>query len=38
MGFDMTEGVIANWLKAEGEAVNKGEQLPNRDGQNDHPD
>ena len=27
MGFDMTEGVIANWLKAEGETVQKGEAI-----------
>ncbi len=27
MGFDMTEGVIANWLKAEGDAVQKGEAI-----------
>ncbi len=27
MGFDMTEGVIANWLKAEGEPVKKGEAI-----------
>ncbi len=27
MGFDMTEGVIANWLKAEGDAVKKGEAI-----------
>jgi pyruvate dehydrogenase E2 component (dihydrolipoamide acetyltransferase) len=27
MGADMTEGVIANWLKAEGDAVNKGDAI-----------
>ncbi|MCL4505454.1 MAG: 2-oxo acid dehydrogenase subunit E2 [Chloroflexi bacterium] len=27
MGFDMTEGVIANWLKAEGETVKKGDAI-----------
>jgi pyruvate dehydrogenase E2 component (dihydrolipoamide acetyltransferase) len=27
MGFDMTEGVIANWLKNEGDAVQKGEAI-----------
>jgi pyruvate dehydrogenase E2 component (dihydrolipoamide acetyltransferase) len=27
MGFDMTEGVIANWLKAEGDSVEKGEAI-----------
>jgi len=27
MGFDMTEGTIAAWLKKEGEAVNKGEAI-----------
>jgi pyruvate dehydrogenase E2 component (dihydrolipoamide acetyltransferase) len=27
MGFDMTEGVIASWLKKEGDAVNKGEAI-----------
>jgi pyruvate dehydrogenase E2 component (dihydrolipoamide acetyltransferase) len=27
MGFDMTEGTIASWLKKEGEAVNKGEAI-----------
>ncbi len=27
MGFDMTEGVIASWLKKEGEVVTKGEAI-----------
>ncbi|NJM41459.1 MAG: hypothetical protein HC853_12185 [Anaerolineae bacterium] len=27
MGFDMTEGTIASWLKKEGEAVTKGEPI-----------
>lgn len=27
MGFDMTEGTIANWLKKEGEPVKKGEPI-----------
>jgi pyruvate dehydrogenase E2 component (dihydrolipoamide acetyltransferase) len=27
MGFDMTEGTIASWLKKEGEAVSKGEAI-----------
>ena len=27
MGFDMTEGIIANWLKAEGDPVQKGEAI-----------
>jgi pyruvate dehydrogenase E2 component (dihydrolipoamide acetyltransferase) len=27
MGFDMTEGTIASWLKKEGEAVTKGEAI-----------
>jgi pyruvate dehydrogenase E2 component (dihydrolipoamide acetyltransferase) len=27
MGFDMTEGVIANWLKAEGDTVQKGDAI-----------
>ena len=27
MGFDMTEGVIANWLKAEGDTVKKGDAI-----------
>ncbi len=27
MGYDMTEGKILRWLKAEGEAVNKGEPI-----------
>lgn len=27
MGFDMTEGVIANWLKAEGDTIQKGEPI-----------
>lgn len=27
MGFDMTEGVVANWLKAEGDTIQKGEPI-----------
>ena len=27
MGFDMTEGTIANWLKAEGDSIKKGEPV-----------
>lgn len=27
MGFDMTEGIIANWLKAEGDTVQKGDAV-----------
>jgi hypothetical protein len=27
MGFDMTEGTIANWLKSEGEPVQKGDPI-----------
>lgn len=27
MGFDMTEGTIANWLKAEGDTIRKGEPV-----------